>query len=540
MSLPSLRLWRFRLLSFCLLLTLGLYALTLYAGPTSPDVEPPLPPATPTPPPPTGLAALAARAPMRMGVFVNDFLLIQPNRSSETRQILNDFNAVTLSGFFGKLHPCPPRALVDYAAPTYNATIHRAAQQVERCRPYLDYRTNGAIDWETYEREIEWNWGYVEEAVRWSHERGVAVHFQTLFWDHPADSVLPEWLQRDTLQFDTLTDTAEIEALATAFVLVMENHADGVMRHVCESPELRESIYAYDVLNEVTNDDGLLRGWKYDGERNPHPYNWALVNEVAAQDKGYQGEVEAYYLYKAFQVTERALSTHCAGQVPRPDLLLNDKFPINRMWQDGADNPNSWAEGVYQAIVAINKMEAGLIDGVGIQAHLILQPTLKRPKNPVAEARPILEAFAAAGLTIHITELDVSLRQADYYSAFDAGEIARFFPQQATVYRDLAHACLYGDEGYKDFAPLCAGITTWGLYDRDSWLDCFHPLLFNEGLPHTPRPDNSFCPQAAPLVPAAIPPVVPTPTPWVAPRVPDTLVPKLAYYALYNELRTIP
>lgn len=523
-------------LSLLLFSLLGVYAYTMYAQ--SQEAESAITPPAPTATPSIGLAALARNAPMRIGVFVEEFLLIQPDRTVESNQVVADFNSITPKGFFGTIHPCPPRELVDRRYATYNGTIHRAAQQSPQCRDYLVYRDPASIDWTTYEEKVEWNWTYYDEAIRWAKVRGIEVHFQTLFWELPVASVHPDWLQLANFPPETLNDPKERQKLAEAFLFTMENHANGVAAHLCQTPDLRDAVYAYDVLNEVTNSDGTLRTWRHDPVTNPYPFSWALINEIQADDFAYTGPLDAYYVYKAFELTDRAITTHCGDQVPRPQLLFNDKFPIHAIWDDSSDDPNPWAHGAYEVVTDINRKNPGLIDAVGIQAHLILQPTAKLQSNPMAGLRPILEAFDHANIAVHITELDVAIREADYSGIFDSAEIARFFPRQAQVYRDIAHACLYADDTYEKFAPLCDSIATWGLYDRQSWLDCYHPLLFNEGNPHNPRQDNELCPQTAPVLLSNQ--VLPTSTPWVPPRSATTLVPKLSYYALYNELRTIP
>lgn len=533
---PPRRLLPLAGLSLLLFSLLGAYAYTMYAQ--SQGAESAIVPPVPTPTPSIGLAALAQHAPMRMGVFVEEFLLIQPDRTVESNQVVADFNSITPKGFFGTLHPCPPRELVDRRYTTYNGTIHRAAQQSAQCRDYLVYRDPASIDWTTYEEKIEWNWTYYDEAIRWAKTRGIAVHFQTLFWEFHVASVQPEWLQLTNFPTEAINDPRQRRELAEAFLFTMENHADGVARHLCQTPDLQGAVYTFDVVNEVTNSDGTLRTWRHDPVTNPYPFGWALINETQGQDPAYSGLPSAYYIYKAFQLTDKAITTHCGDQSPRPQLLFNDKFPVHAMWNATFDNPNPWAQGAYEIVTAINHIQPGLIDAVGIQAHLIIQPTSQRQDNPVGGLRAILEAFDQSGIAVQITELDVSIREADYAGAFDPVEIARFFPRQAQVYRDVAHACLYADDTYEQFAPLCDGIATWGLYDRQSWLDCYHPLLFNEGTPHTPRPDNHACPQPAPVLLSNDVPS--TPTPWTPPRIPTTLVPKLSYYALYNELRTIP
>lgn len=531
---PPRRFLLFATFALLLFTGLGLYAYTVYAQTTASESTQLRPVESPTPDP--GLAALAADAPMWIGVAVHEFLLIQPDRAIESNQIAADFNSITPNGFFGTIHPCPPRELVDRRYATYHGTIHRTAQQSHHCRDFLVYRDPATVDWSTYERTAEWKWSYYDKAVEWATARGIGVHFQTLFWEHPVSSVLPKWLQLSELPPETLRDPQQRRELARAYLLAMEQHADGVAFHLCQTPALRDSVYAYDVLNEVTNGDGTIRTWQHDPVTNPYPFSWALINELHTEEPGYTGAASAYYIYKAFELTRRAITTHCAEQEPRPRLLLNDKFPIHAMWEAAPDNPNPWAQGAYDLVTTINTIEPGLIDAVGIQAHLVIQPTAREPVDPVGGLRAILEAYDRASVEVHITELDVAIRRADYAGFFDPEEIARFFPLQARVYRDLAHACLYTDATYDHYAPLCAGIATWGLYDRESWLDCYHPLLFNEGNPLEPGMDNEFCPQEPPVSNQPLP----TPTPWVPPRVPTTLVPKLSYYALYNELRTIP
>lgn len=92
------------------------------------------------------------------------------------------------------------------------------------------------------------------------------------------------------------------------------------------------------------------------------------------------------------------------------------------------------------------------LDGVGLQAHLDLR------KGPVATDRiaAFVGELAQMGLRIVVSELDV--READYTA--DPAARDRAVADETRRYLDTVLA-----------EPAVAGVSTWGLSDRYSWLD---------------------------------------------------------------------
>ena len=117
------------------------------------------------------------------------------------------------------------------------------------------------------------------------------------------------------------------------------------------------------------------------------------------------------------------------------------------------------------------------ISGVGLQMHV--DP---RHMPPADSIRRNMERFAALGLLIEITEMDVPVGEIP-------GTIDEKLAQQRTIAHDIVAACMAVDK--------CQAVTFWGLIDRDSWLEQpqwgalrgrlpHYPLLFNNA--YQPKP----------------------------------------------------
>ncbi len=91
------------------------------------------------------------------------------------------------------------------------------------------------------------------------------------------------------------------------------------------------------------------------------------------------------------------------------------------------------------------------IDGVGFEMHIgNLHPDIASISANIAR-------FAALGIQVHITEMDVSL-PVDANGKANSEDLQR----QAEVYRQIAAACL-AHRG-------CTAIQTWGFTDKYSWI----------------------------------------------------------------------
>lgn len=144
------------------------------------------------------------------------------------------------------------------------------------------------------------------------------------------------------------------------------------------------------------------------------------------------------YIDLAFRAAKRA----------DPDALLamNETLVIN----------NDAKFGAFLFLVWQLKTQGTPIDVIGLQGQFILQPPPSR-----AALRMKLEMLASLGVTVEITELGIPL---GFYRD-DPDPLAA----QAAAYEDVFGACLD--------VPACTGVTTWGVYDGETWLDSFFPWL---------------------------------------------------------------
>ena len=127
------------------------------------------------------------------------------------------------------------------------------------------------------------------------------------------------------------------------------------------------------------------------------------------------------------------------------------------------------AEAVYRMCQRMK--EAGVpLHGIGLQMHV--DP---RHGPPIAKIRSNIARFAALGLLVELTEVDVPVGAVP-------GTIEEKLNRQRAISHDVVAACVA--------VEACTGVTFWGLSDRTSWLN--EPRwgqLRGEG-PHYPLPFN--------------------------------------------------
>jgi len=128
------------------------------------------------------------------------------------------------------------------------------------------------------------------------------------------------------------------------------------------------------------------------------------------------------------------------------------------------------------------------IHGIGLQCHW----SIFGPKE--AELEAALQDFAATGLPLHITELDVSVWPGEparrEKRPSDADD--RLTPERAGA-QEAQYAMAF--RLFRRYAAHIDAVTVWNITDRHSWLDDWpvrgrndHPLLFDESL----RPKPAF------------------------------------------------
>lgn len=136
------------------------------------------------------------------------------------------------------------------------------------------------------------------------------------------------------------------------------------------------------------------------------------------------------------------------------------------------------------------------IHAVGIQSHW-------RTSNPdFAEVEESIKQFAALGLKVMITELDIGVLPTRYQGA-DISQTETMTPEQQAlmnpytnglpedVSRKLTERYRQATEMFLRHKDVIGRVTLWGTHDGDSWLNNFpvrgrtdHPLLFDrQGIP---------------------------------------------------------
>ncbi|MGW3448619.1 non-reducing end alpha-L-arabinofuranosidase family hydrolase [Streptomyces sp. NPDC001076] len=181
---------------------------------------------------------------------------------------------------------------------------------------------------------------------------------------------------------------------------VMDNHITQEMTHY------KGKIYAWDVVNEAFADGGS-------GQHRSSVFQNVLGNG---------------FIEEAFR-TARAAD-------PAAKLCYNDYNIEN--WSDAK------TQGVYNMVKDF-KSRGVPIDCVGFQSHF-------GTGGPPASFQTTLSKFAALGVDVQITELDIA-------------------QASATAYANTVQDCLN--------VARCTGITVWGIRDSDSWRTGENPLLFD-------------------------------------------------------------
>jgi endo-1,4-beta-xylanase len=205
-------------------------------------------------------------------------------------------------------------------------------------------------------------------------------------------------------------------------------------------------IGGWDVVNEALNEDGTMR---------QSPW-YRIIGED--------------YLIKAFQFAHDA--------DPKAELYYNDYSLQNEAKRKGAVELVRKLRAAGAAIAAIGSQDHNRIDS----------PNVKQ------EAETI-EAFAALGIQVNVSELDVDVlprasRQNSADISATAAGTAESNPYSSGLPEDMQQALArrYTElfEVFVNHRDVIGRITFWGVTDADSWLNNFptrgrtnYPLLFD-------------------------------------------------------------
>ncbi len=264
------------------------------------------------------------------------------------------------------------------------------------------------MKWSSIHRDSRYSyrWANPDAMVAFAQSNGMKVRGHTLVWYQQN----PAWLTNTTWDAETLK-------------VVLKEHIDSVVGHY------KGKILAWDVVNEAFNDGtGSLR----------------VTGSPWAATLG------AGYIDLAFQEARAA--------DPAALLFYNDY---------NLETPGLKQDSVFARISGM-KARGIPIDGIGFQAHF--QVNADATGVPSKETLiATFNRFAALGLKIHITELDIRVRTPGATSA----ELAA----QNQGFTNITAACLA--------VSACEAMVVWGLNDGESWVNTTFPgygqaLLFDD------------------------------------------------------------
>lgn len=276
-------------------------------------------------------------------------------------------------------------------SPEYSALLAREFNMVV---PEVDMK------WEVLHPEADrYDFSKGDTIVAFAGIHRMAVHGHVLVWDLQ----LPQYIQQAKYSRQEWIETLCV-------------HIKTVVHHY------RGRIYAWDVVNEALDDQGVLR------------------------DTIWLRNIGPEYIAMAFQWAHEA--------DPRAILVYNDFM---------AEGMNRKSQAVYSLVQGLQDLGIP-IHAVGLQMHVILDgpPTYQ-------DLRQNIRRLSNLGLQVYITEMDVRLQFSDRSNR-------EKLSAQAGVYRRAFSACLSN--------PACKMFSLWGLTDLYSWIPDYTgkddaPLLFD-------------------------------------------------------------
>ncbi|QJD69453.1 endo-1,4-beta-xylanase [Xanthomonas campestris pv. badrii] len=217
---------------------------------------------------------------------------------------------------------------------------------------------------------------------------------------------------------------------------------------------------------------------------------WDVVNEIIDEDGSYR-------------------ATNWVQRVGDGDTVVRNAFAFAQRYAPDAElyynDFNAWRPAKRDGIVRMVRMlqQAGIrIDGVGMQGHWGLN------YHSVQDIEAAIDAYAALGIKVMITELDVDVlpvtREGQVigtglaHKQFQLPEFKRFLdpyrdglPPQVQAQLTARYAELFALFWRK--RDTLARVSVWGVTDGMSWKNDYpvpgrtnHPLLFDRN--HAPKP----------------------------------------------------
>lgn len=154
--------------------------------------------------------------------------------------------------------------------------------------------------------------------------------------------------------------------------------------------------------------------------------------------------------------------------------MIHEVMPNTKLYYN--DYNESFPEKRKKIVRLLEELKASgtPISGFGLQSHIsIYNPDLDEIKRSIEE-------YAKLGLTLRISELDVSL-----YKDNNPDDKETEFTREL----ELKQASYYGElfKIFREYHQHIDAVTFWGVTDKDSWLNYFpirgrrnYPLLFDD------------------------------------------------------------
>ncbi len=267
---------------------------------------------------------------------------------------------------------------------------------------------------EKYDRNPAVKFDTIEQYMDFAKEKGLGVRGHTLVWHNQT----PRWFFTEGYSKEEDAPLADRDTMLAR----LENYIRGVLEAIQERwPGV---IYVWDVVNEAIDNGGLRE---------------SLWTKTVGED----------FVIQAFRFARKYADS-------KVSLFYNDY-----------DTFVPWKRDVICERILKPLLEEGLVDGMGMQAHLTMETDL-------AEFEKSLQVFGALPLQVQVTELDI--HNADPSEAsMDA--LAERYGQLFRIFVD----------NKKEGKANVTGVTFWGLHDGITWLTFFrkersYPLLFDEKL----------------------------------------------------------
>lgn len=274
---------------------------------------------------------------------------------------------------------------------------------------------------------------------------------------------------------------------ADKFMALGEEHGMFMVGHVLVWHSQTPSWVFNDDAGQPLSREALLARMKSHidtlaGRYRGRIHAWDVVNEAVDEDKGWRkspwfNQIGPDFVDHAFRYAREA--------APEAHLLYNDY---------NMHNPGK-REFVVDMIKRLKKNGVS-IDGVGMQGHV----GLEYPE--IAEFEKSIEAFAAAGVAVHITELDLDMLPvawehigAEISDSFEYSDELNPYPNglPADMEEKLAERYAEWFKLFLKHRDKIARVTFWGTGDSESWKNNFpvagrtnYPLLFDRDYQRKP------------------------------------------------------